>query len=183
MKLVLLAAALLLAPSLPAADAPASAPPASGSEQLALLADFVELGRVDRSVPRDMAMVDLVNVSPHVLDIVIGESGATLQPKERIIARVKAGPQAVTVTTREKGIAPMEGRLQLDAGLRYELALAFGPVPKMSADLAPALDSQDGGAAIAPKPEGSGAAATSAEPRKEPRRTRGGKVDVGRRRR
>lgn len=172
----------------PGSERPVAEPPvAGGNEQMALMADFVEVGRVDRSLPRDIAMVDLVNLSPHVLDVIIGDGAATLQPKERLIARVKSGDQLVTVNTREKTIAPMEGRLRLDSGLRYELALAYGAVPHERADMAlPGIDPDgSGGADIAPRPPGGldGAAQPPSRPRAEPpRRGKGGKVDVGRRR-
>jgi hypothetical protein len=184
MRLVVLAAALglALAPSAAAQAAAAPAPAPAPGEEMALLVDFIEIGRVDRSVPRDIAMVDLLNLSPHVLDVQVGEGSATLQPKERIIARVAAGDQPVTVTTREKGVDPMEGRVHLDGGVRYEMALAYGAVPKIDAQMAhpgidPALPGSD---KIAPAP---GEPQKADRPRGEPRRGRGGKVDVGRRRR
>jgi hypothetical protein len=164
-------------------------------EEMALLADFVEIGRVERSIAHDLAMVDLLNLSPHVLDVVVGDGAATLQPKERMIARVKAGDANVSVATREKGVDPMEGRLHLEPGVRYELAFAYGAVPKVQAEMAtPGVD------ATQPSPASAGAAGRPAaagmpaadvapmpreasqpqQPRKEPRRTKGGKVDLGR---
>ena len=190
MRCLLLLVLLALAPALRAADAPAApaapaaapAPVPGPGEEMGLLVDFVEIGRVDRSVPRGISMVDLLNLSPHVLDVVVGEGSATLQPKERLIARVKSGDQTVTVTTREKGVDPMEGRLHLDDGVRYELALAYGAVPKVKAELAsPGIDSDPAasGADVAPLPEGD---AQAAKPKRgEPRRKAGGKVDIGRR--
>ena len=198
--LAVIALASASAPVPRAAAAPASAAPAQASaqatpaasapgpgEEMALLVDFVEIGRVDRSVPRGISMVDLLNLSPHVLDVVVGDGSATLQPKERLIARVKSGDQTVTVSTREKGIDPMEGRLHLDDGVRYELALAYGAVPKVTSELAqPGIDSDPAtlGDDIAPRPRDLGPAGSpQREPRdaREPRRKGGGKVDVGRR--
>ena len=178
-RLAVLAAVLLASPAIRAAE-----PPASGEH--ALLADFVEIGRVDRSLPRDLAMVELYNMSTQVLDVVVGEGSATLQPKDRLIARVAAGDRDVTVRSRQAGVPNMEGRVRLEAGVRYELALTYGLVPAVEAPIAtPGVDV----APMTPSAPGSPQAGSAAAPRdagqadRQPRRTKSGRVDIGRRRR
>lgn len=181
-----LAFAIAFAFAAPSARAAAATPvptagPASGPDRKAILVDFVEYGRVDRSVARDLALVDVVNLSEHVLDFAIGEGSSTLKPGERVIARVKQGDPAVKVSARAPGIEPVEGSLHVEAGLHYELALGYGKVPEgvASADASAGSPAPDGSPQIAPKPPGA-AGATTAAPG-APRRTKGGKVDIGRR--
>ncbi len=148
-----------------------------------LMVDFVELSSSDRSVPRTVAMVELVNESTMRLDVVIGPSGVSLEPKERVIARLPAGDVTAVIKAPSRGdVAPLEGPVRVEGGHRYELAFGFGPVTVTAADIQPGLDSgaprpaAADGELIAPKP----ASATQARPASGSGKQ---KVDVGRKRR
>jgi hypothetical protein len=149
----------------------------------ALLVDFVELSSTDRSVARNQAMVELVNESPMRLDVVIGPSGVSLEPKERVIARLPAGDVTATVKAPARtDIAPLEGPVRVEGGHRYELAFGFGPVAVVAADLQPGLDAgatsahaATAGEVIAPKPMTATPARPSSSSGKQ-------KVEIGRKR-
>ncbi len=183
--LVGFAPATLAASASASASAPAPAPKPAGD--MSLLVDFVEFGRTDRALSRTLAMVDLLNLTDQTLDVIVGGGGTTLKPKERLIARIAGGEQLVTVKSRLPGVEPIEGRLSVEAGVHYELAFGYGeargPLPEGEIAL-PGVDGPGaaGGSDIAPRPAGALPAAAPAAAPKTERRTKGGRVDVGRRR-
>ena len=135
--LALLAAVMLAggAPCVRASGtAPAAAPmpaAAAGTEN-ALLADFVELP-ASRTMRRDAALVELVNMSTLTLDVSFGPGSASLDPKQRMLAGVQPGDVAVKVTGRNVAATPLQGDLHIEGGRHYELAFAYGPGPAADA--------------------------------------------------
>ena len=173
-----------------AAASPAAVP-AQGGEN-ALLADFVELP-ASRTMRRDAALVELVNMSALTLDVSFGPGSASLEPKQRMLAGVQPGDVAIKVTGRKVSAAPLEGDLHVEGGKHYELAFAYGPVSAGDAKsvLAPATggtaptpaagDASDGVAIAAPPGPAPLPGAAAVPTRRE--RRRGEHVDVGRKKR
>ena len=137
-----------------------------------LAGDFVEVGPLGSGVGRSQAVVQLVNESGSVLDVVLGEGSATLQPKDVMLARAAPGEVTLTAKSRTDAADTLEGKLRVEAGRRYVLAfLRVSPEELEAGEATPTS-----AAAADPAAEG-------VERRAEPPRTRKGRVDIGRRRR
>lgn len=163
---------LLVFAAAAAVAAPVVAARPDGRAAGILTGDFVEVGPLGAGVGRSQAVVQLVNESGSVLDVVLGEGSATLQPKDVMLARATPGEVSLTAKSRTDGEDVLEGKLRVEAGRRYVLAFL-----RMSPEELEAGDPTPSSAAAADP------AAAGAERRPEPPRTRKGRVDIGRRRR
>ena len=156
----------------PLARAQAILPGPSGEK--AILADFVEI--TSRQVMRrDASLLELVNDSELTLDVTVGESGTTLEPKQRMLAGVEPGIVKVKVLAHGVSASPLEGDLQVEGGRHYELALAFAVPPTESTST-----STPSGKAVAAHSSAAPSEPNAKDP--EPVKPRKDKVDVGRKR-
>jgi len=144
-----------------------------------LLADFVEIGTV-RS--REGALVELVNMSPLTLDVVIGPGSATLQPDDRLFAGVEPGDVPVKVTAREDSDTLLDGDLQVEPGRKYQLAFAYG-VPRSREAEAVARHGEDETPATTAAPTEGPRDARREAVRSGANPTARKRVDIGRKRR
>ena len=163
-------ASLLIAGSASAQDAIADAAP--GDVVDALLGDFIEVGYVQRGIPRDHAVVELVNETAFELDVTLGQGAATLQPRETMFARILPGAVPILVVARNEGQDRLEGDLQVEQARHYRVSFAWGRV-RITDD---GVEPMDTPRQVAP-------GVPSASSPRGSRRGRDGKVEIGRKRR
>ena len=194
MVCVLLVAASLAAGRLVAGEAGAAAAPDPSTVTLALTGDFVEMGPALSGASRSLAMIDFVNASGLELNVVFGEGTATLKPQDHLLVHAQPGDTPLRVTAPAKPDQLIDGALQVERGLRYQVVFDYGPVPTEDLEdggTTQPLSDRVGGAQ-APSP---GSTAPPSTTSKEPptkaatkaakidsKRKRNGHVDVGRRR-
>ena len=156
----------------------ASAAPPSGK---ALLADFVEITS-RAALRRDAALIDLVNMSPIVLDVHIGEGATSLKPGERMLAGVQPGRGLVKVIGQDVPTGALEGDLEIEGGRHYELAFAYDIPPTMPAESAVGPSTGDTAATSASAATDEPPALKAAPASRSGKPGKSGKVGVGRRR-
>jgi hypothetical protein len=176
LALPLLAASssLALAQSPEAAAPPAQAAPAT---RLALTGDFVELGVVRSGVSRSRASIEVVNRSPHPLDVRLGLGAGRVEAGRSLLVRIEAGALPLEVTSPALPGEVLAGELQVERGTHYALGLAWQRVLV-----------EGGGAAATPadaqaSPPPARQPAAAAEGASKGKNTKSsGRVDIGRKR-
>jgi hypothetical protein len=186
--LAVLAVATLVAAGPALARAAEALPAGKVPEGMLLAGDFVEKGYLSPGVSKAQALVDLVNVTDVAIDVVFGEGTATLEPRGHLLVRADAGDVALRASIPGHPEQDLEGRLQVERGLRYAITLGFVPAaearpaePSLEADhgaTAPAAPAP--GAAPGAPPPPQARQATKATPASEGKGRKW--VDVGRKR-
>ena len=180
--------ALFLAPAVPAhaEDAPMAAKPET---RMALTGDFVELGTGHPGISRKHAAVEIVNRSPHPIDVKLGHGSGRVEPGKTLFVRMEPGQQPLEVSSPATPGDRLEATLTLEKGRAYALGVAWeavliGDAPRR--DVVPAAT----GSAAAGKGEGEPAevaktqtqAAGGKKGASWEKKTKSGRVDIGRKR-
>ena len=160
-----LALVALVATAAAAADAPTSS---------VLVGDFVDLGPGSRGMGRSpsqpQSIVRLVNETGGTVDVTLGVGSATLEPKQVLLARVDPGDVAVHAVVRGRAGEPLDGVVRVERGHSFALFFAMR-----------SPDDAGASAGAVGAPAGEAMEPVSGKRASSPRKTKSGRVDIGRR--
>lgn len=180
------ALALLLTPGLPALaeEAPAAAP---AETRMALTGDFIELGTGHPGISRSRAAVEIVNRSPHPIDVKLGHGAGRVDPGKTLYVRIEPGDQPLELSSPAAPGDVLGATLNLQSGRAYALGVAWEEV--LLGD-APARMPSPPAAAQAVETKAPAAAAAQVQTKATDgkkgaswrKKTKSGRVDIGRKR-
>jgi hypothetical protein len=175
---------------LPALSAPAAdAPPGKPETRMALTGDFVELGAHHPGVSRKHAAVEIVNRSPHPIDVKLGHGSGRVEPGKTLFVRMDPGEQPLELSSPAAPGDQLAATLTLQKGKSYALGVAWEEVLVGEAPGKPQVPAASGSAA-ASKAKGEPAPAAKTQTQAAggkkgagwEKKTKSGRVDIGRKR-
>ncbi len=156
---------------------------------MALTGDFVELGAGHPGISREHAAVEIVNRSPHPIDVKLGYGSGRIEPGKTLYVRMEPGEQPLEVSSPAAPGDRLEAALTLEKGRAYALGIAWeevliGDAPRRevvpaAADSAAAGKSKGEPADVAKTQTQAAGGKKGASWKKK---TKSGRVDIGRKR-